>query len=101
METYDLKLATAGNFRNRAAETQIFFESEIPVRAEVIEVIDLSNHLNLERAPFSVMFLTRDNLHTYPQNTYTLLHPTHGEMQVFLVPVGQDNQGTRYEAVFS
>lgn len=34
------------------------------------------------------------------QGTFTVTHPEAGEMAIFLVPVGADAQGRRYEAVF-
>jgi hypothetical protein len=36
-----------------------------------------------------------------PQQTYRLEHETLGEMDLFLVPIGPDGGGMRYEAVFS
>jgi hypothetical protein len=36
-----------------------------------------------------------------PQRIYKLEHEQMGEVELFLVPVGQDQRGFRYEAVFS
>ena len=36
-----------------------------------------------------------------PQHTYTLEHERMGELDLFLVPVGRDERGFRYEAVFN
>ncbi|HEV7892145.1 MAG TPA: hypothetical protein VGP08_15980 [Pyrinomonadaceae bacterium] len=36
-----------------------------------------------------------------PQRIYKLEHEQTGEIELFLVPVGQDQRGFRYEAVFS
>ena len=36
-----------------------------------------------------------------PQNTYPIVHPTLGEMPVFLVPVGRGPDGTDLEAIFN
>lgn len=36
-----------------------------------------------------------------PQRIYKLEHEQMGEIELFLVPVGQDQRGFRYEAVFS
>jgi hypothetical protein len=36
-----------------------------------------------------------------PQQTYELIHPVAGEMQIFLVPIARDQNGTTYEAVFN
>lgn len=52
-----------------------------------------------EWLPFNLMFLgPQDPL--LPQRTYRLEHPTVGSHDIFLVPVGRDDEGTRYEAVF-
>ena len=55
------------------------------------------------REPFAVLFshahLPR-NAHL-PQSIYQLQHPTLGSLELFLVPLGPDAQGMRYEAIFT
>ncbi|WP_022927744.1 DUF6916 family protein [Patulibacter americanus] len=52
------------------------------------------------REPFSLLFVgPADPM--LPQATYLLTHPELGELPVFLVPVGRDADGARYEAVFA
>lgn len=54
----------------------------------------------LRRVPFSLMFhAPRDRL--VPQQTWSLRHPALGELALFLVPLGPDEEGMRYEAVIS
>ena len=36
-----------------------------------------------------------------PQRVYTLQHAAMGEFDLFLVPIGKDERGFRYEAVFN
>jgi hypothetical protein len=36
-----------------------------------------------------------------PQRIYRLRHPVMGELDLFLVPIGPDGEGMRYEAVFT
>ena len=36
-----------------------------------------------------------------PQNTYALEHERMGELLIFFVPVGQDERGFKYQAVFN
>jgi hypothetical protein len=36
-----------------------------------------------------------------PQRIYTVSHPALGKMELFLVPIGHDARGVRYEAVFT
>jgi len=54
----------------------------------------------LERVPFSLVFLgPREPV--LPQRIYPLVHDELGEIELFLVPIAQDGDGTRYEAVFT
>ncbi len=49
---------------------------------------------------FALLF--RETSHpAYDQQIHALRHTQLGEFQIFLVPVGQDERGTQYEAVFS
>lgn len=52
------------------------------------------------RAPFSLIFRdsTADAL---PQSIYRLEHDQLGTLEIFLVPIGPDEQGMRYQAVFT
>ncbi len=36
-----------------------------------------------------------------PQGTVTLTHPVHGDLDLFMTPIGRDAQGCRYEIVFN
>jgi hypothetical protein len=36
-----------------------------------------------------------------PQETHRLKHDAFGEIEIFLVPIGPDESGMRYEAVFN
>ncbi|HEX8129334.1 MAG TPA: hypothetical protein VF527_09550 [Pyrinomonadaceae bacterium] len=36
-----------------------------------------------------------------PQNTYPMEHEQLGSVEIFIVPVGKDDKGFQYEAVFS
>ena len=36
-----------------------------------------------------------------PQATYALEHDELGKLEIFIVPVGRDEQGTDYEAAFN
>ena len=38
---------------------------------------------------------------TMLQRMYKLVHPDMGEMDIFLVPIGPDESGMRYEAIFN
>ncbi len=52
------------------------------------------------RRPFCVVFRGGPQL-PQPQRVYRLEHDALGPLEIFLVPIGPDAQGQRYEAVFS
>jgi hypothetical protein len=52
------------------------------------------------RDPFSLLFVGPTDP-PLAQATYLLAHPAFGELPIFLVPVGRDADGVRYEAVFA
>jgi hypothetical protein len=69
---------------------------------ELIEVRPLGNpgSAGPGREPFAALF--RGPLEpALPQGIHALEHPDLGRLEIFLVPVGRDPQGTRYEAVFN
>ena len=52
------------------------------------------------RTPFSIVFRApADRL--LPQQIYRLDHDAIGTFEIFLVPIGPDREGMRYEAVFT
>jgi hypothetical protein len=53
-----------------------------------------------ERLQFSLFFRGR-TAPLLPQATYSLSHPELGELDLFLVPIGADDDGVRYEAAFA
>lgn len=53
------------------------------------------------RAPFSLIVRAEMAGDYWPQGTYRLRHPTLGELDLFMVPIGPDGEGMRYEISFS
>jgi hypothetical protein len=52
------------------------------------------------RMPFSIVF--RGPPHpVLPQRVYRFSHEALGSFELFIVPIAQDEEGTRYEAVFA
>lgn len=49
---------------------------------------------------FSVIF-RGDSSPALEQQIYRIKHDTLGDMDLFIVPIGPDDEGMRYEAVFS
>ena len=50
--------------------------------------------------PFSLIFRGPEEP-ILPQRIYALEHATMGRLDIFLVPIGPDQDGMRYQAVFS
>ena len=54
----------------------------------------------VDRVPFSLVFLgPREPI--LPQRIYPLANDELGIREIFLVPISQDDDGTRYQAVFT
>ena len=52
------------------------------------------------RGPFSLIFRGPLDMRL-PQQIYTIIHPKMGSLQIFIVPVGPDQSGQCYEAIFN
>jgi hypothetical protein len=52
------------------------------------------------RVPFSLVFRGPADL-VVPQRTYRMEHPGLGAFEIFIVPIGPDEDGMGYEAVFT
>ena len=52
------------------------------------------------RQPFSLLFVGPGRF-VLPQQTYRVEHESLGEFDLFLVPLGPEGDGMRYEAVFT
>ena len=69
------------------------------VEVRLVECRSLSE-TDRKREPFSIVF--RAPMETgLPQNTYRLEHDEMGSLDLFIVPIGPDSEGMRYEAVFT
>lgn len=52
------------------------------------------------RAPFTLLFVGPADKHV-GQGTHPLSHRELGKLEIFIVPVARDADGTRYQAVFT
>jgi hypothetical protein len=55
----------------------------------------------MQRKPFSILLQTMQKDHYYKQAIYSVEQPALGRIEIFLVPVGCNEKGMQYEAVFS
>ncbi|HEX8018052.1 MAG TPA: hypothetical protein VF465_22705 [Flavobacterium sp.] len=98
----DIALLTLNDFDTLINTVFTFrISDEILLDAELIEVTKLNNYSPLERNPFSIVFRTEQKNEYYQQGIFTILHPEKGDLQLFLSPLGFDDIGMKYEAVFS
>ena len=68
-----------------------------------VTLISVDRHAllpNGKREPFSLVF-RGPHAPAWPQSIYRLSHAAIGEFDIFFVPIGPDQLGLRYEAVFS
>jgi hypothetical protein len=99
---------TSGDFaryKNQEFRIHDASDSTESLIAELIEVTELgttnaSGKGEATRRPFSIIFRgPADQI--LPQRTYRVEHEAMGSLDVFLVPIGPDDRGMRYEAVFT
>jgi hypothetical protein len=91
-----------GDFSGRVGEKFRVGEAGAAVELTLIEATDLSraDAPGPRRSPFSLVF--RGPLApVMPQRTYPIEHAALGRLEIFLVPIGPDGKGMRYEAVFN
>ena len=94
---------TAADFAKHVdTDFRVELESPRPIEIKLISVtprkIEPHEQAGMER--FSVVFSGPADVFL-PQNTYRLAHPEMGEFEVFLVPIKQEAEGFRYEAVYN
>lgn len=72
-----------------------------PSRVFRLILTEVVEHAKTERnEAFSLMFQGPSDL-SLGQGIHKLKHSALGELEIFLVPVGQDKDGFQYEAVFN
>jgi hypothetical protein len=71
-----------------------------PLDLVLLEARVLSHGDGRTRVPFSLIFRSGPGL-VRPQRIYRLEHAELGTLELFLVPIGRDAEGVRYEAIFT
>lgn len=56
---------------------------------------------NERREPFTLLFRAPSPQFYLPQSIYRLEHKLLGALEIFLVPIGPDDRGMRFEAIFN
>jgi hypothetical protein len=99
----DVSLLTASHFeRHLGSSFRLCADPAVDV--ELLEVGEVGVGSGAPpptaRAPFSIVFLgPREPI--LQQRIYRLEHDELGTLDLFLVPIGRDDAGVRYEAVFT
>jgi hypothetical protein len=98
------ELPTQEEFQSCLDESfTVRLESAGTVVLTLAEVTSLAEHNEappgVRRQPFSLLFRGEPQL-DLPQRIYRLEHERLGSMELFIVPIGPDEQGMRFEAVF-
>jgi len=83
-------------------EFTIQFDTQTSVVAKLIEIKSINSQVvNVGQVePFSLVFEIPGDV-VYEQNTYSMENKELGELDLFLVPIGADESGVRYEAIFT
>ncbi len=91
------------DFKDRVGNVLTVSEEGMPPLALTLEqatLLPVRNVPKNARPPFSLIFLGAYPF-ALPQRLYRLKHENMGEVDIFLVPIGQDERGVSYQAVFN
>lgn len=95
----DLELLTAADFAPHVHERfRIAPDGGAPFELELIEVAEADD--GGARRQFSLVFRGGPSP-PLPQRIYPVEHDRLGRLEIFLVPLGPDGEGQRYQAVFT
>ncbi|WP_420408266.1 DUF6916 family protein [Hoeflea sp.] len=90
---------TAESFENLDDGTFTLPAVEPPQRLRLVEVLRKGKGERMGGA-FSLLWQS-DSESILPQGCYTFKHDGLGDLDIFIVPVGQASEGVHYEAVFT
>lgn len=96
-----LERLTTADFRGLEGTSITLRFGDSEQDGEVIEVATRSGGAPDGRQPFNVVVRSGPTEQSWPQGTYTLYHPDHGPLELFMVPIGPDHSGMRYEISFA
>jgi hypothetical protein len=90
---------TSKDFADLPAGTLAVEHEGTQLPMEVLQLRELP-HISPRAEPFSVI-LGGPASPLLGQGMHALVHPVHGRLEVFMVPIGRDPQRTRYEIIFN
>lgn len=96
-----IETLTSETFSGRVGETfRIHVSEKTAIEAVLAEVTERTAPADAPRTPFILLFRGPIDA-VLPQRIYPVEHPALGRLEIFLVTVGPDAEGMRYEAVFA
>jgi hypothetical protein len=102
-----LEAFTAETFARHLGEAfRVVPDSAVPIAMELVEATELGGETArpgeapTKRVPFSIVFRGPGGV-VLPQRIYRVEHDAIGAFDLFLVPIGPDGAGMRYEAIFT
>jgi hypothetical protein len=75
-------------------------EASLPLTLVEVQPLPVHPYPGMLRAPFSLLFRTASQV-VLPQKLYSLKNANLGRLELFLVPIARDREGTIYQAVFN
>jgi hypothetical protein len=95
----DLSEVNCGHFQQHLGDS--FTTTFDDLQLQLIEAASFGSKIDPETGkPFSCIFCGPE-AQTLSQGIYDLGHPELGSLSLFLVPIGPNDQGMQYEAVFT
>lgn len=87
-----------GTFSGRLGSSfRVYPDDSSPLEMELISAIELGDSSG---RPFSIVFRGPQDV-LLPQRIYRMEHAEIGSFELFLVHIGPDEEGLRYEAIFN
>lgn len=98
-----LETLTLDHFTALVGETfrvQLGGDTQLDLVLSEVTALSAASAGSDKRNPFGLVF--RDpGRRVLPQSVYALEHPKLGRLEIFIVPIGPDASGMRYEAIFT
>ena len=96
-----LRDLTLDDFKTLVGEIMDLSNGREVCVARLLEARDGSSGSAGFRQAFSLLIRADMTEHFWPQGTYTLRHQALGEFELFMVPIGPDAEGMRYQISFN
>jgi hypothetical protein len=94
-----LEQLTSRDFADLPAGALVMEHAGVQLPMEVLQLRDLPP-ISPRANPFA-MILAGPASPMLLQGIHTLVHPAHGRLDLFIVPIGRDAERTRYEIIFN